>query len=122
MNDPVVVVQQVDVVFQRVLQRSRLVSTVRLGRIGCRHDDLPDARVLCQIDGLVRDDLDDELVEADVQARVHVSLHVLLDQIGIVAARDNAYADERRQERRTTNGRLLGEHVVDDEAAKVANA
>lgn len=63
MHDPVFVVEQVDLVLERVLKRSRLVATARLGRVRSRHDDLAYARVLRQVDVLVGHHLHYEFVK-----------------------------------------------------------
>lgn len=122
MHDPVIVVEQIDVVLERVLEGPWLVATVGLGAVGVGHHDLADPRVLGQVDRLVGDHLHDELVQAKVQTRVHVAVDVALDQIGIVAAGHDPDAHEGREERGAADGRLLREHVVDDQAAHVANA
>lgn len=63
MHDPVLVVQHVHVLFERVLKRPRLVATTRLARVRRRHDDLAYARVFRQVDVLVGHDFHDEFVQ-----------------------------------------------------------
>ena len=126
-HDPVVVAQHVHVVLERVLESARLVAAIGLGAVRGGHDDLAHARVLrhadgLEVHGLVGDHFDDELVEAEVEARVHVAHDVLAHELRVVAARDHAYADEGRQERRAAYLRPLREDVVEQQAAHVAHA
>lgn len=75
--------------------------------------------MLRQVDRLVGDNLDVEILESRVQARVHVPRDIGLDQIGKIAACYDPNANERRQQRAPLQHHLLGKCIVEDEAAEV---
>jgi len=75
--------------------------------------------MLRQIDRLIGDHLDQEVLQSGVQAGVHIPQHIGLDQVREIAARDHTDANEGGQQGAALEDNLLGEGIVEDQAAKV---
>lgn len=119
MNDPIVVVQHIHRILEAVLEGARLEQGAGSRLVLLGHDNLANASMLRQMHRLVRDDLDQEVLQAGVEARINVPQHILLDQVRKVAACDHTNADERRQQGAALEDNLLGEGIVEDKAAEI---
>lgn len=113
MHYPVSVREYVHTVFQAVLKGTGFKQSPRLRTIRRRHHDLPHSPVMVQADGLVRNHLNEEVLQAGINAFVHVSNHVRPNEFRIVPTSHYSYTDEGRQERRAFQRHPVGEGVVE---------
>lgn len=119
MNHPVRVRKNVHALFQAVLKRPGLEQRPTFRPVRRRNHDLPHPPMVLQPYRLVSYDLDQKVLQARVDALVHVPDHVGPHQLRVVAPRHHPYADEGREERRALQHDLVGEGVVEGQTGEV---
>ena len=137
MNNPVLIIEEVLVIFQTVLKSSGLVESSSLGLVCGVHHCLHHSLVVRQVDCIVSHNLgfintvsiifmvtvylDCKVLEARIKKSVEVSFDCFLDQVRIETSGHHSHTDEGRQDGTGLEDWFVWEGVDGDQTYEVAD-
>ena len=72
-------------------------ESASFGAITFRNDYFSNPRVFDKTNWFIGDHFEDEVFETNTETSVHISVDIVVNQIGIITARDSPHAYEWRQ-------------------------